>query len=68
MRLYGIQEADLIAVLDSPDSLSVEEDRRIAAKSIPKRFYGFPLKVVYTVKGDEVIIITAYPLTRGYRR
>lgn len=68
MRLYGIQEADLIAVLDSPDSLSIEEDRRIAAKSIPRRFLRVSPESVYTVKGDEVIIITAYPLTRGSRR
>lgn len=68
IRLYGIQEADLEVVLEGPDSLTNERDRWIAVKTIPGRFYGFPLKVVYTVENDDVVVITTYPVKRRYRR
>lgn len=68
MRLYGIQESEVRATLDSPDSLDIEGDRQVALKSVPGRFSGFPLKVVYTMEGGGMLVVTAYPLKRSYKR
>jgi hypothetical protein len=40
----------------------------IALKEFSNRFSGYPLKIVYERTGDEMRVITAYPLKRRYRR
>lgn len=67
MRLYDILEADIIEAIESPDLKEKEGGKHIVLKKIRNRFSGFPLKVVYR-KDTEVLIITAYPLKKSYRR
>ncbi len=67
MRLYGILEREIVDAVLSPDSATFAKDKRVVLKICQGRFSGFPLKVVYK-KGHEVLIITAYPLKRPFRR
>ena len=68
IRLYKIAEKDIIETIESPDVTSKEGNRSIAIKKFRGRFSGFPLKVVYEKIGDEIIIITAYPLKKKHWR
>ena len=67
MRLYGILEEDILNVILSPDQIKTEGGKVIAIKKFADRFSGFPIKVVY-INDDENLIITAYPLKKGYGR
>jgi len=68
MRLYKIAEKDIIVTIESPDVTTKEGNRSIAIKKISGRFSNYPLKVVFENIGDEIIIITAYPLKKKHWR
>jgi len=44
------------------DASSDEGDKRAALKKFQNRFAGYPLKVVYEEMGNELVIVTTYPL------
>ena len=67
MRLYRIRQRDLEAALQAPDRSEREGRYHVVYKTFPGRFRDKPLKVVYAVEEDTVII-TTYPLQRTYRR
>lgn len=64
MRLYNISERDISEILDLPDILDREGIKMIAIKKYQNRFSGYPLKVVYEKREDEIFISTAYPLKK----
>lgn len=64
MRLYNISERDISEILYLPDILDREGIKMIAIKKYQNRFSGYPLKVVYEKREDEIFIITAYPLKK----
>lgn len=64
MRLYKFSEVDIMSALASPDEEKKEGNRMTAIKPLPGRFAGYPLKVVYETIGEEVAVITAYPLKK----
>jgi hypothetical protein len=64
MRLYNISERDILNAIDSPDVLGREGDKVVAVKKFQDKFSGFPLKVVYEKIGNELFIITAYPIKK----
>ena len=64
MRLYNISERDILSAIDSPDVSGREGDKVVAVKKFQDKFSGFPLKVVYEKIGNELFIITAYPLKK----
>jgi hypothetical protein len=64
MRLYNISERDIINAIDSPDVSGREGDKVVAVKKFQDKFSGFPLKVVYEKIGNELFIITAYPIKK----
>ena len=66
MRLYGIRIDDLCQAIESADYRDAEESKLIAVKFLPERFTEYPLKVVYEKSGQEVFIITAYPLKKAF--
>ncbi len=65
MRLYGIKEMDIQETINSPDREETQEGQKIAYKTFPKRFSGLPLKVIFVIE-KEAVIITAYPLKKSY--
>ena len=67
MRLYGITTADVEAVVTSPERRDEEGEYLVAYRQFFRRFDGFPLKVVYVVEND-VVIVSVYPLKKSYRR
>jgi len=64
MRLYNISEKDILNAIDSPDVSGREGDKVVAVKKFQDKFSGFPLKVVYEKIGNELYIITTYPIKR----
>lgn len=67
MRLYGITVADVERVLSDPDRRDEEGKYLIAYRQFFRRFDNAPLKVVYAVENDTVIV-TVYPLKETYWR
>ena len=67
MRLYGITVADVERVLSDPDRRDEEGKYLIAYRQFFRRFGNAPLKVVYVVE-DDTVIVTAYPLKETYWR
>jgi hypothetical protein len=65
MRLYRIKESEIQGAIDSPEREETEGDLFIAYRTFPGRFSGLPLKVVYVVEDDKVVV-TAYPLKKSY--
>lgn len=63
----GFREHEIHNAIQFPDYTERRESKTIVHKVFPKRFSGYPLKVVYE-EGDEAFIITAYPLKKAYRR
>jgi hypothetical protein len=66
LRLYSIDEADVIAALERgmatakrTGTRGVLIDETLACK------YKFPLKIVFEMEQTEVCVITTYPLKRG---
>jgi hypothetical protein len=69
MRLYEIHMNELSNTINAPDVIETEGDKIVAIKRLPGKFSGYPLKVVYKKrKGDDIFVITAYPLKRKHWR
>lgn len=68
MRLYRISESDIIETVEHPDRVGREGTKSIALKVLPKKFAGYPLKVVDQGSGEETTVITAYPLKKKHWR
>ena len=61
MKLYGISEDIVKNLLEKED----EENRHIIIKDVPEFIY--PIKIVFENKMNHILVITVYPLKRGYR-
>jgi len=69
MRLYGITAQQVESALFDPDGAPrLESDRLVVLKLTPEAFGGMPLKVIYIMEMDRIIVLSAYPLKRAYRR
>ena len=66
MRLYKIQDANIIEAMESPDLQEREGEKQVAIKKFSKRFGGLPIKVVYKETHEGTLVITAYPLKRKH--
>lgn len=64
IRLYGIKENEIVDTMELPDFSEKEGNKTIAVKKFLNRFSGYPLKVVYEKRGNDIFVITAYPLKR----
>lgn len=64
MRLYKISEKDILNAIESGEGSPREGDKVVALKKFRDRFSGFPLKVVYEKRGNELFVVTVYPLKR----
>lgn len=67
MRLYGIALADVEATITTPDRRDQEGGYLIAYRHFFRRYNELPLKVVYVVE-EEPVVISVYPLKKSYRR
>ncbi len=67
MRLYGITTTDVELTIATPDERDQEGDYLIAYRQFFRRFGNLPLKVVYVVE-QEPVIVSVYPLKKSYRR
>ena len=65
MRLYQIAREEIEETIHAPDFVGREGRYHIAHKIFPGRFGALPLKVIYVVE-QEPVVISAYPL-RGIR-
>ena len=67
MRLYGITADEVELTVDAPERREEEGPHVVAYRHFLRRFGGFPLKVVYVIE-EETVIVTVYPLRKTYRR
>lgn len=67
MRLYGISATDVELTIVDPDRRDQEGDSLIAYRQFFRKHENLPLKVVYVIE-DEPVIVTVYPLRKTYRR
>ena len=64
MRLYGVEKGDVELAIDRPDAAEKEGARTSVLKAFPGRFSEYPLKVVYEIRPEELLIVTVYPLKK----
>jgi hypothetical protein len=66
MQLYRIDPKDMLdTILFALDRDEPEWGRHQIVNREFSEKYGYPLKVVFDMRADELVIITAYPLKRG---
>ena len=63
MRLYGITIDDVERTVSDPDRRETEGQYLIAYRQFFRRFGDLPLKVVYVID-DQPVIVTVYPLRK----
>jgi hypothetical protein len=63
MRLYRIAREEIEEAIQTSDFVDREGRYHIALKTFPGRFGSLPLKVVYVIERDTVVVST-YPLKR----
>jgi hypothetical protein len=68
IRLYDIDLADIEETVEAPERVDHEGKRISAYRTFSGKYHQHPLKVVYIVEEDEIVVITAYPLRRQARR
>ena len=64
MRLYKISEKDILDAIESAEVSSREGGKGVVLKKFRDRFSGYPLKVIYEKLGNELFVVTVYPLKR----
>lgn len=68
MRLYGITAEEVDLTISSPHERDQEGGYLIAYRHFMRKFGDAPLKVVYVIEEGTVVVVTAYPLRKSYRR
>jgi len=68
MRLYKINHEDIKKVIENPDITYQENVYTISICKLSDNFKGFPLKVIYTIENEYIIIISTYQLKKFHRR
>ena len=65
MRLYKIDERDIRNAIESAimDKGLIEGKNQTVGYELRKK-YHYPLKIVFVVKNDNIMVITAYPLKK----
>ena len=61
MKLYGISENIVESILEKENT----EKKNTIVKEI--QGFAYPVKVVFERKMNHILIITVYPLKRGYK-
>ena len=67
MRLYGITADEVELTISVPERREEEGSHLVAYRHFLRRFGGFPLKVVYVIE-EDMVVVTVYPLKKTYRR
>lgn len=68
LKLYNIYEDDIIEFINYYiQTTGIKEGKHIEIIERLVMKYGFPIKVVFVVEEDRVIVVTAYPLKGGRR-
>jgi hypothetical protein len=65
MRLYQVSREEIEECIETPDQRDKEGRYYVAYKIFPGRFRSLPLKVVY-IMDNEPVVVTVYPV-RGVR-
>jgi len=68
LKLYDIGESDIIEVVELYlQTEGLKKGRYVVISEELAAKYGLPIKVVFVIEEDEVIVVTAYPLKGGRR-
>ncbi|NIO16394.1 MAG: DUF4258 domain-containing protein [Deltaproteobacteria bacterium] len=63
-KLYKIAPNDIEKPIEKPDLSDKGNDKQTTIRRFRDKYFGYPLKVVYKIEKEEVIIVTVYPLKR----
>jgi len=69
MKLYNLSEEEISSVIeDQYPGLGLSDGKYevIGTKMLTR--YGHPIKVIFSCKNGQLIVITAYPLKRGVQK
>lgn len=64
MKLYSICREDVVLTVTAPDFSEIDGENSVAIKAFPGRYSGYPLKVVFLQTGEDMIVVTVYPLKK----
>jgi len=64
MLLYNIDESDVVETIRNSDLFIEGQNKIEVMNNEMAEKYGYPLKVVFTRKNDDVIVISAFPFIR----
>ncbi len=69
MALYGITDEDIEKAIANPDVGPGTEGKRYSVLRTEKgKFKSMPLKVIYVMEDGKIVVVSAYPLKKSYRR
>ena len=70
MNLYDIDENDIINILNNyylnNNNELLHGKYDIFDKSLSEK-YIYPVKIIFSVETDKIIVISVFPLKRGYK-
>ncbi len=67
MRVYKIAIEDIKFAIGDSETKERQNDKTIVLKKVKNKFENMPLKVVYKVEDDKLILITTYALKKRTR-
>jgi hypothetical protein len=70
MGLYSIEEEDVRKAIGgylSHGALPIKARQEIVDRDASQK-YGYPLKVVFLRENDIIMVVTAYPIKRAYKK
>lgn len=69
MSLYQISRDDVETGISNPDCPAIiENSRHTVLRTEKGKFKDMPLKIVYVVEEGDVVVLSAYPVKKAYKR
>jgi hypothetical protein len=66
MILYGISESTIQAIIERQIKIGWGSEGKVEVVDYEViSWHGYPIKVVFSCEGNNITIVTAYPLKRG---
>jgi hypothetical protein len=68
LNLYDISQETILGIIECHIKYAKPKDGKhdVVDEGVIK--YGYPLKAVYSLEGDEITVITAYPIKKGLKK
>lgn len=69
MKLYNISERDVSSIIElwNTEQVGFEGKHEIISNEMVGK-QGYPIKVVFSFEGEQIVVITAYPLKKEMKK